>query len=322
VQTSTAEKTPVNRPLSAFGALLTLLAVAMFAVSSTTRSTTVQPPLPGNRRVKLSGERGRIALARLMPASQFDYAGGSDEELGDETGLCSPDSIEIQNVAIADGDELKPLAAMTGVDRQPLIAARIEVASNALEALRTPPPMDCRSGHDAVYDRAVYGVSDDVTGRAEPALMEAGRVDDAELASIFHGLVSRQPCKPLPQAGIRSLRGIRIRWQAPTAAVGNWMNYHISATLDGLRQKIGMSAPRVEWADYVDFADRVSSRAVITAELERTSDAGGSVRSGDWLRHSAASSLYRMGLVLQAAAAELGQTEGPFAMSAAGTETQ
>src|SRR5438093_9863856 len=38
-----AENTTVNRPFSAFAALMTLLALAMFAVSSTSRSTTVQP---------------------------------------------------------------------------------------------------------------------------------------------------------------------------------------------------------------------------------------------------------------------------------------
>src|SRR5205823_256074 len=130
--TSTAEKTPVNRPLSAFGALMTLLAVAMFAVSSTTRSTTVQPPLPANRRVKLPGARGRIDLVVLMPASQTDYANRSDEGLTDDGDLCSPDSIGIRRDATAGGDALKPLSAMRGIDRRPLNSTRIEIADNGM----------------------------------------------------------------------------------------------------------------------------------------------------------------------------------------------
>jgi hypothetical protein len=99
----------------------------------------------------------------------------------------------------------------------------------------------------------------------------AVEVVDEELAAVFQAVL-----------------GSRATWSAPQAA-----------------PKTRKADQKVSWAEYVDFVAGIASSPVTSAELEGTSDADGSVRSGDWLRHSAASSLYLLGQMLQEAAVVL-----------------
>ena len=135
-----------------------------------------------------------------------------------------------------------------------------------------------------------------------------------ELDRIFHELASRQSVQPLPQAGAMNVDRSTIRWKALATAVAGWVKFHAGQALEsrfqeGATRPTGMSDSRVGWAEYAEFADRASVRDVATIDATGTSDTKSSVRSSDWLRHSAASSLHQLSLILQAAAVELESTD-------------
>ena len=76
------------------------------------------------------------------------------------------------------------------------------------------------------------------------------------------------------------------------------------------QEKVGQ---KISWSEYVEFVAGMDGAADLSAEGAGVSDANESVRSGDWLRHSAALSLNRLGRALQAAAIVLTASEGQSA---------
>jgi hypothetical protein len=274
---SRPRRTTVNRPLAAFGALMTFLVLAMFAVSSTGRSTSVQAVRPAKR----------LAMAQLRRVGPKDVhvastgktlraigrsAGQEIEGISRLTGQC-----EARSCGLVMAERyLTSLTSLqvAGTKQAELATVQIVAATDALATWRVPEPMACLSYCDAEYDRIVYGIAKE-SKTEEPKEQALEGVEIEELVAIFSGLVDA--------------RGRQ-------AAAGG--------------QKVGTAHSKIDWAEYAELIDRAIRGAALTAETAKTSGSGESVRSGDWLRHSAALSLYRVGALLQAAALEVEHAGG------------
>jgi hypothetical protein len=307
----------VNRPFTAFGALATFAALAMFAVSSTSRSTTVQSRrLVTRQSADPSWRTGPVAIVRDKGTADDSLPADAAET--DET-LCLPDSIEAVFQA-------KPAAERLMGEESSIRPAVVEMAQDPLAAWRAPSPMDGRSHYDPFYDRIVYGAA------AKPALVlpapePAGGVTsnlDADLTTIFRSFTAPQRRgSPHPQAGastrptagnaqpgIAALRTLRV-------ALEKWLSSQIQRLTSEMglgRQEPVAAASPIAWEDYVDLMDDLARGSATTALSAGGSDVSGGVRSSSWLRHSAASSLYQMGLFLQAAALEMQGGKRDFAV--------
>jgi hypothetical protein len=289
----TAGITIVNRPFSAFATLMTLLALAMFAVSSTSRSTTLKPVM----RAQGTGLRAR---ARALEVSdQKSEIRGQKFAVGNQQILMS--SRDRSFVAATAGAALEPLSTRNKGLRASMRTTQVVVADNSLARVPAALEMDYRSHYDSTYDLVVYGIRDNaaVMPRVETEIQAVPSNLASELDLIFHELASRQSQQPLPQAGAMKVDPKWIRWKALAMAIGGWLKYHACRVVEP------MGASSVGWADYSEFADRTIAGNVATIEAARTSDAKMSVRSSGWLRHSAASSLHQLSLMLEAAAAEI-----------------
>ncbi len=294
----------MNRPFSAFATLMTLLALAMFAVSSTSRSTTVKPV------ARVQGSGFRVQRRAMEVRDEKVGIRSQRSEVG-KTQIALK-SREKSFVAVTSGAALQPLVTRKSVKRAAMQTTRIVVADNSLASVGNAPVLDYRSHYDSTYDFVVYGVRD-VGGR--PAVERESAMSSVNLAGeldgIFQELVSRQSKEPLPQAGAMRVNESGIRWKSLAAAIGAWLKYRGGAVEQPPTWQTGLSAPPVGWADYAEFADLVASRNVATDGAAETSGAKKGVRSGDWLRHSAASGLHRLSLILDAAAGELESASGP-----------
>jgi len=300
----TAENTTVNRPFSAFAAMMTLLALAMFAVSSTSRSTSVQPERVQSSGFRVQrGDRGQETGNR----EQRTLVGGRTTGLsGKATFVKTGDT----SLVVAATSGLRSLLVRDCSLGSALWPARIVAAENTLARIGSLTPVDCQSHYDAYYDFVVYGIKEKSPEFApavvEPEAAAAGL--GGELDTIFQELASRRSREPLPQAGALKLDIKTIRWKAIAAAVSEWVQYHARQAVElQILEKKGRpaSAARVGWADYAEFVDGACGRKIANLEATRTSGDENGVRSGDWLRHSAAAGLYQMSLLLRAAAHEL-----------------
>ncbi len=288
----------MNRPFSAFATLMTLLALAMFAVSSSSRSTTIRPAARGQRpALEVSDLKAKI--------------GGRKSETGKKRFV--PKARDRAVIAAANGTTLKPLAKRNQEQRAVIMPARVEAAENSPANVRIAPVMDYRSHYDPGYDLLVYGIRDNTarTSAVETETDTSSANLSGELDAIFHELAVRGAGQPLPQAGAMYMEGIGLRWKALAAAAGAWLKYQASRPLE-LKP-----APGVGWAEYAEFADSVAAANVASIEVAEISDAKKSVRSGDWLRHSAALGLHQLSLLLEAAAGEV-EGVGRPALSAIG----
>src|SRR5207249_4489354 len=104
-----AENTIVNRPFSAFATLMMLLALAMFAVSSTGRSTAVKPPgrVQGSGHYRDGRVRG-VQRRALEVSDQKSEVGGQRSDVGRKRfAVKSRDRLFVAATA---GAPLKPLA--------------------------------------------------------------------------------------------------------------------------------------------------------------------------------------------------------------------
>jgi hypothetical protein len=267
----------VNRPLAAFGALMTFLVLSMFAVSSTGRSTSIQVVRPAKRLAISQGRRVGPKDVHVASTGKTLRAIGhsAGQEIEGISRLTDPCEARSCGLVMAE----RYLTSLTslpvaGTKQAELATVQIVSATNAIEAWRTPEPMGCLSYCDAEYDRIVYGICKEPRTE-EPKNQESEGVEAEELVAIFNGLVDG--------------RGNQ-------AAAG--------------RQEVGTAHPTIDWGEYAELIDRAIRGAALTVEAAKTSVSGESVRSGDWLRHSAASSLYRVGALLQAAALEVEQAGG------------
>jgi hypothetical protein len=286
----------VNRPFSAFATLMTLLALAMFAVSSTSRSTTLKPA-----RIIQGSRQGAFRVQReaLEVSDRKSDVGGQRFEVGNKQIVLKSRAKSI--VAVTTGAALEPLSTQNKGLQAPMRTTQVVVADNSLARVPAVLAMDYRAHYDPTYDLVVYGIRDNAAAmpRVETEFQAVPANLARELDLIFHELASRQSGQALPQAGAIKVDRKWIRWKALAVAVGGWLKYHACRAMEL------EAAPGVEWADYAELADRAIARNVATIETAGTSDAKISVRSSGWLRHSAASSLHQLSLMLEAAAAEL-----------------
>jgi len=294
----------VNRPFSAFTALITLLALAMFAVSSTTRSTTVQP-VARTQRLEMRGRKSLIASRQPAISGKATFVTTGDHSF----------------VAAKTPASLTSLPTRGQTQRLAMRQVRIMTAENFPAADRNCGTADCQSHADAYYDLVVYGI------KAASPPMAAVEMDfepttvnlRGELDAIFQDLASRQSKDMSPPAGAMNKRRRALRWSALVAAIREWMKYQIHATSQfsnyvQSRQQLAESGFQVTWAEYSEFADGAVAGASASAEMGGTLDTKNGVRSSDWLRHFAASGLYQLSLVLQAAAKEV-EAPGQRALS-------
>jgi hypothetical protein len=206
-------------------------------------------------------------------------------------------------------DELKALPALTWGQRQVLVTARIESADNALAALRTPPSMGFGSEPGAVFEG--LGSAAKSMEVATPAVVLEGELD-----SIFHDLVwQNATAKPRARASKKRMSKLK----GYSAAVRDWGVYQATRVMGGELWQTGMSAPLVTWTDYSDFGDQLAPLGAANGETAGTSGEKKSVRSGDWLRHSAAARLYRVRLELRSAAMKLDRSYDVSAASEVGS---
>ncbi len=252
--------TIVNRPFSAFATLMTLLALAMFAVSSTNRSTTVRPL------ARSQGSGVRSQPKALEVSDQKAEIRGRKSEIRNKQIVTNAGKRAL--MAVGTGELLRPLAMGNRAQRSAMQTIQVVVAEDSLARECNLPLVDCRSHYDPAYDFVVYGVRD-FSGRGPVATQwetTSAKLAD-ELDGIFQELVSRQAKEPLPQAGAMKVDRIGIRWRSLAAAIGAWMNYQV-----GRGSEARISAG-VGWADYAEFAGRVMPRSVTTVEAAETSDA-------------------------------------------------
>ncbi len=271
----------MNRPLAAFGALMTFLVLAMFAVSSTGRSTTVQAVRPAKR---LAVAQAWRSLPKELQVASADktvrWTGSSEERKLEIVSRLNGDCEGASCGKVMAETYLTSLTSLkvAGTKQAELAAVRIVPVSDAMESWRAPEPMGCASCYDAEYDRAVYGSKEPRTKepKNQSSKSQEPVVGEEELTALFYGLVVG--------AG-----------QPTTAAQG----------VVGTVQPAG-----IDWAEYAELIDGAIEGADVSVETAKTSAGGGSVRSGDWLRHSAALSLNRVGALLQSAALVMEQTGG------------
>ena len=317
----------MNRPFGAFGALLTLLVLAMFAVSSPDRCTTIHPQpagcAPSAAKLPLRATRAMVCL----PAASIERVGGEDECL--DAGCYDGSLSDEQLTALLRGGNGRPA---------PMTSARIQSADNTAVLWKwAPGPEDYRSHYDALYDRLIYGRADDDLPRgrtiaARPIEEPAGL--DSDWLITFQSLVAPEKLRSLSQSGPS------YRWQGGSpsclalssaitfASIGRgavcasfgsihprsilssftrWLDQRV----DRLAQEWGWSEQKavvetsLGWDEYAELINRASRADSASALATRASDRRQGVRSSGWLRHSAASSLYQLGLFLQAAGQEL-----------------
>jgi hypothetical protein len=169
----TLEEPNVNRPFFAFGALLAALALAMLAVSSTSRSTSVSrqaavAPAAGAD-APAAGSSARPARAArfcgilvVLPAEEPVTIAAADVPCycpyADEAASwCTGSAFDGQSANASQEVALCPLPRGGS-----LLAAKesIQPAQHDPALLRDESSRDCRSHYDSAYDVAVYGEVD------------------------------------------------------------------------------------------------------------------------------------------------------------------
>jgi hypothetical protein len=293
----------VNRPFAAFGTLAALTTLAMFAVSATSRSTTVQLPQPPKNHSAENHFRGAnfvlILPAEERHADSCDTVAPSREEADCNSEILPP----CDTPRPGDRPALTRLVGNSSLSS--MRGARIEAAWNAAAVLRTVAPMDCRSYYDAEYDRIVYGAANlsvlQQSVRGQPAVTHAGA--DIELTEIFQSFLSAKSSPhPRLEAGSR-LQRTPLRNYA--AAFRNWLVAYAALWMP-TRPTPEQAGP-MDWDEYADLIEDASKINVVNPLSSATSRTSKSVRSGDWLRHSAAATLYGVAGYLQEAAHMINQ---------------
>jgi hypothetical protein len=255
----------VNRPLAAFGALMTFLVLAMFAVSSTGRSTSVQAARPGKRWASIPAGEGSPEISDFRFQISDLEDGGEDD--GSEPGDARCGRVMAETYLTS--------LRIDGKRKSELSAVRIVPAADANEAWPTTVLESCLSYFHVECDWILsQGAKDHALNFQGPKIQQPRGMDDEEMVAVFFGLVNANGGLP----------GV-------TKDVGGTV----------AEQVVGTAHPTF-WFDYAELIDGARNRLALTADTAKTSGSNEGVRSSDWLRHSAALSLYRVGALLQAVA--------------------
>jgi hypothetical protein len=188
----------VNRPFYAFGALLAALALAMLAVSSTSRSTSVSNAEPA---VQPAKEHVQGTLLPRNPARFCGYvvvlpAGDDDLFVATNTSHdgCWP------------CEDMCPLAS--GICGASLVAAPVQLATHDPALLADESSRDCRSHYDAEYDLVVHGEVDQPR-KVFPSGCVPAPVEWSEYADLLDEARETGPTLPTPAELTTSVRSGR-----------------------------------------------------------------------------------------------------------------
>jgi hypothetical protein len=289
----------VNRPFYAFGVLLFLLAAAMLAVSSTSRSTTVRP---------------RAAASKAgLPARR-------------------PQPMGIYLVVLPAGDAAESDETAAGFGA--IAIAETAVVGSQLEVHSTQPCL--RSNESVTQRRTAHGL---IGVRIEPASegvpgvqveeqcrpLESG--DNRTLAEL-HANIGFNPSADLNTEDVLEIFHSFL-WQKSIAArkqsawrvgnfrtmllgLNNWLTQEIQQTtwsdrwpIISVSQFAAASKSAIDWHDYADLMDQTIGARPDNAQPPNAVGMVFSVRSGRWLFDFAALSLSRLEIVLQAAAQQM-----------------
>jgi len=181
----------VNRPSSALGLLLGFLALTMFAVSSTSRSTSVKPAAGPSDRATI---RRQAALARLSAISADAQSVAAADALIDDA-LCTPDVMDLDQKGIpaggtSDADrDLQSLQAPAAIRLTPV---RLDVTRDDLGPI-VLAQLDGRTDYDPVYDQVVLGfVTASTSARLVLDENANAELSAADIALVFRSLVSEK----------------------------------------------------------------------------------------------------------------------------------
>ena len=220
--------------------------------------------------------------------------------------------------AAADGSSLDPrpgrgsiyVVVLPQADEQ---AARAEspvssltpvcVVPAELDAARPPviEGFDCLSLYDAAYDRLVYGSWSAPTPAAISRELTRQEASADELLAIFRSLGASSPNLWWQDLYDRMVHTV-ARLQPIFRGIRNWPES--LAVRWGWSKVEDQTGPAVNWDDYAALMDSVADSRPEAGFAKEP------VRSSGWLLHFAVSSLSRMGLALEQAAAELQRFEG------------
>jgi hypothetical protein len=188
----------VNRPFSALGTLAAMLALAVFAVSSTSRSTTVGSTTsrrPATVHVRLEIPRcvPSPTLAAPPAVTVCPATDVVDDDRQEDAKCCNRwPSLE---AAAVKAQELasKRIESAQAVSRA-LRPARVVVAKFPVSLPRVPEPMDCLSHHDLQYDLIVYGSTAEPQRTAPPLpatpIPSSDALEPADITAIFGELLA------------------------------------------------------------------------------------------------------------------------------------
>jgi len=249
----------VDRPFSAFGVLLGFLALTMFAVSSTSRSTTVKPA---------NGYADRAALRRQATLSPFNAAASDsagDVDSLDEEWLCTPGSLDAS--LTIPGVASETTGQLDGGARLRLMPAVIEVAKSEIS---WPAQLDGRT-YDAAYDRVVLGVID-VQAPAELAAKDFNRdLSDVEVTALFRSLLTEESpnsrnakVKSQRHASHESSRFPLVHF---VPALTNWLSQRWTQASSDTT-----ASAAVGWDEYAELMIQVTGRPTPSAVAMRISD--------------------------------------------------
>jgi hypothetical protein len=274
----------VNRPFYAFGVLLALLALAMVAVSSTTRTRMVQSPQAHDKgTLKTPARRGSAVYIVVLPEAEQARAAAT-------VAIKSPSPAVVREASF-DACSVSQITPVTVS----------EVSSDAALAASSA---DCRSLYDPVYDELVYGeFPSDQFSRLQSSSPEASQ-----------SLVSCAEVSP-ELALFQSLAGPSMHFHRSTNLALDWLPSR--RDLAQLQQWFAIQAEQliwtlqlanraaITWSEYAELMQDILNSRGTTAAPSNENTALGTVRSSGWLLHFAVSSLSRAGVALQQAAAHL-----------------
>ncbi len=294
----------MNRPFYAFGVLLALLALAMLAVSSTTRSKRVQNrPAQAEGSLLSPSSLGGAIYVIVLPAGDEAPASGPLAAESPAPVVVAPATFDASRIR-----HISPVCV-------------IEAAYDAAES-RAAENADCHSHYDLEYDRLIYGAARVQTPLANRPI-DWQRDDVGTELTIFESLAAlrrtNQAVKPRGSFTVSPFVSGK-RWRRLAADVRAWMADQHQLAL--LQRWIAQTAERLAWtsqaahgAAAIDWADYAELMQMIVPPAEQPQPAvkpatSSHVQSGGWLLHFAVSSLSRAGVVLQQAAARLEELDG------------
>lgn len=336
----------MNRPFYAFGALAVILAVAVLAVSSTSRSTSVQP---GSRRV-LASQRtakarigGGVYLVRLPEAepelASFPLVCGDELCYSQGCGL-DRSTGEVYATGYSECLAYRRMHALRAATAQAAVATQVKPATFDATLSCRGDCRDCRSHYDALYDALVYGEGSEDSAEGSGFQRGVQRATNEQLDAavvvrpseleweqcvfLFESLLHRpahQPASGRSNAGSleRHLRNACSLWLGVQNAAERFLNQ--TGWLDDWQFAFQPTAGEnsITWDDYAELIDRSEARSPVSAVR---AESPSPVQSGRWMLRFAASGLESASQLLSTAASELNRAAGDVRLATQDGQSQ